>query len=82
MDGNWIDLPPEQWINNAEYQQMSEIVVNMAVVNDAAERGVKDIQEYANAAMDGSCREQIILVSNAHREKIPKFLKNEMKKNL
>ena len=37
---------------------MSEMVINMAVANDAAERGVKDIQDYANVAMDGSSSSQ------------------------
>ena len=40
-------------------------VQNIAIVNDAVERDVKDIQDYANAAMDRSCMERMILVSNS-----------------
>ena len=61
---------------------MMLVVENLAVVNDAAERGVKDIQDYANAARDGSSHERIILMSNSHRIKLPKFLKNEMKEHM
>ncbi len=81
-DGDWLNIPPQQWDENQEFKQMSDIVRNLAVVNDAAERGVKDIQDYANAAMDGTCRERIVLVSNSHHVKIPQFLKNEMEENL
>lgn len=78
----WLSTPPNQWETNQEYKEMLEIVNNLAVVNDAAERGVKDIQDYANAARDGSSRERIVLVSNSHRIKLPNFLKNEMEENL
>ena len=61
---------------------MSNIFNNLSVVNDAAERGVKDIQDYANAARDGSCREQMVLVSNMHRIRLPNFLKNEMEEKM
>ena len=58
-----------------------KIVNRIVVVNDAAERGIKDIQEYANAAGDSEDRGNIVLVSNSHRVKIPVFSKNEMEEN-
>ena len=61
---------------------MSNIFNNLSVVNDAAEIRVKDIQDYANAARDGSCREQMVLVSNMHRIRLPNFLKNEMQEKM
>ena len=33
---------------------MQSVVMNIAVVNDAAERSVKDVQDFTNAAKDGS----------------------------
>ena len=82
MDGDWLASPPHLWEDNDQYQDMSHVVTKLAVVNDAAERGVEDIQDYQNAARDGTCRERIVLVSNSHRLKIPKFLKNEMEENM
>ena len=82
MDGAWLQLPPVEWTRDADYQQMSAILSDLAVVNDAAERCVRDIQEYANAANDGNQRGNIILVSTSHRVRIPTFLKNEMEENL
>lgn len=81
-EGDWLHLPPDQWDQSQEFKLMANIVRNIAVVNDAAERGIKDIQEYANAAQDGSCRERIVLVTSSHRRKLPSFLKNEMEENM
>lgn len=79
---DWLDLPAGQWEGNPGYHQMATIVSNIAVVNDAAERGVKDVQDFANTAMDDAHRGRIILVSNSHRAKLPEFLKNEMEENM
>ena len=82
MTGDWLALPPAQWHTIAEFRSMQDILNNISVVNDAAERGIKDITDYANAARDGTCRERIVLVSNSHRMKIPSFMKNEMNEKL
>ncbi len=74
---NWLALPPDMWNTDEDCLQMESIVNGITVVNDAAERGVKDVQDYANAARDGDHRGQIVLVSSSHRLKIPNFLKND-----
>ena len=61
---------------------MSAVIRDLAVVNDTAERCIKDIQDYANAANGGDHRGNIILVSASHGIKIPSFLKYEMEENL
>ena len=81
-ESDWLTLPPQQWQGNAHFQTMAMVVKNMNVVNDAAERGIKDVTEYANFARDGTYRDEIIIVSNSHRCRIPEFLKNEMEENL
>ena len=70
--------PPDEWEANQEYQVMLLVMEKLAVVNDAAERGVTHtcIQDHAKAARDGSIREGIVLVSNSHCIKFPKFLSN------
>ena len=52
---------------------MAAILADVANLNDAAGRGVKEMQDYANVARDGGHRGQIVL---------PKFLKNELEENL
>ena len=71
-------VPLDQWEVDDDYQEMAKIIERLAVVNDTAERSVKDIEDYANAAHDGEKRGNIILVANSHRIKLPEFLKNEM----
>ena len=69
-------------ILNGDYMEMVKVVNDLAVVNDTAERGVKDIEDYANQATDGVKRENTTLVSNSHRSKLPDFKKNEMEKRI
>ena len=74
-------MPVRLW-DTDEYVSMRETLSPLEVVNDTAERGVKDIQEYANAARDNGQTGRIILVSNSHIVKLREFLKNEMKYNI
>ena len=59
---------------------MAKVVTQLAVVNDAAERGVKDCIEYADAAQDGTLRGRIIAVASSHRAAAPSLLKHELEK--
>ena len=45
---------------------MAKIINEIAVVNDTAERGVKDIEDYVNQAEDSDKRQSMVLVSNSH----------------
>ena len=81
-NGSWLNEPPAEWNLNEEYVDMKSIISSLSVVNDTAERGIKDIEDYANSAKDGQERDQIILVSNSHRCKVKDFLKNEMENDI
>ena len=61
---------------------MFRVMTDLAVVNDTAERGVKDIDDFGNAAHDGEERGKLILVANSHSHRLPQFLKNEMEQNI
>ena len=61
---------------------MKSIISSLSVVNDTAERGIRDIEDYANSAKGGQERDRIILVSNSHRCKVKDFLKNEMENDI
>ena len=82
IDPGWLALPPPQWITDERYRQMAQVMKSLSVVNDTAERCVKNVQDFANAARDGQHRGRIILVANDHRVKIPTFLKNTMEENM
>ena len=78
----WLHLPVAEWEANEEFRMMEKVVGDLTVVNDTAERAVKDVEDFANAAHDGEKRGKIILVANSHRFKLPEFLKNEMENNI
>ena len=75
-------MPTEEWERDEGYNEMAKIMTDIAVVNDTAKRGVKDIEEYVNSAMDGAQCGRIILVAKSHRFRLPQFLKNEMENNI
>ena len=80
-DNGWLALPPAAWQGDPCYIQMASVVLNLSVVNDTADRCVKDVQDFANTARDGEYHDRIVLVSNSHWIKMPNFLKNEMENN-
>ena len=45
------------WESDAEYIRMNACLRDLKVVNDLAERCIKDIQEYADLAKDSQYRE-------------------------
>ena len=80
--GDWLYQPTSDWENFVEYMEMAKVITELAVVNDTAERGVKDVEDYANIAKDSDKRQKMVLVSNSHRSKISSFMKNEMEEKM
>ena len=56
-DGAWLHTPANQWAVDQDFTRMLKTVQYIEVVNDAAERGVKDVEDYANKAKDGNYRD-------------------------
>ena len=51
--GSWLLLPIRLWDTGNEYDSMRETLSPLELINDTAARGVRDIQQYVNAARDG-----------------------------
>ena len=66
-NGNWLGRDVNEWETDIEYQRIRKFLMDLKVVNDLAERCVKDIQEYADVAQDSQYREDILLVPTDHR---------------
>ena len=47
--GDWLNNAVENWKNDEEYKRMQFLLHDLKVVNDLAERCVKDIKDYVNA---------------------------------
>ena len=80
-DGSWLETPVENWQMDQDYVRMKERVDKIDVINDPAERVVKDIQEYVLLTNDTVYRDDIITVSRAERRKLGKARKLDMNKN-
>ena len=49
-NGEFLNKPPSAWASDEEYVAAKEIIDNLLVVNDAAERGVKLCHDFLNSA--------------------------------
>ncbi len=76
--GDWLQQPVRSWNDDAEYKRMGEFLKDLSVVNDSAERCVKDITEYAVMARDSAHREDILLVVNDHRFVFPELRRDAL----
>ena len=65
--GTWLTSDIMDWNTDEEYRSMVTILKDLKVVNDLAERCVKDIQEYADLTKDSGHRDNILLVVSDHR---------------
>ena len=66
-DGHWLQKNVEDWEDDGEYMRMKNCLRDLKVVNDLAERCIKDIQEYTNLAKDSQYQEDILIVATDHR---------------
>ena len=49
-----------------EFKFMQNLLFDLKVVNDLAERCVKDVEDFANASKDPEHRDNVILVATDH----------------
>jgi hypothetical protein len=68
IGSDWLQLPVDDWEDDEEFTRARDYVKGLSVVNDAAERCIKSITDYAAATQDSVYREDILLVGNSHRE--------------
>ncbi|KAG0713600.1 hypothetical protein GWK47_015866 [Chionoecetes opilio] len=72
LDEAFLDLPPDSWQMDEGFQRSSQIVRNLAVVNDHAERGVALIQEFNGSLTKDEEQLQFLLqVVADHRKAFP-----------
>ena len=65
--GNWLQKNVNDWEDDAEYMRMKNCLQDLKVVNDLAERCIKDILDYADLAKDSQYQEDIVIVATDHR---------------
>ncbi len=77
-EGEWLYEDPAIWSDYEEYQQCKAICDDLAVVNDAAERAVKDVQDCAQMSRDPQHRDTVILVRSDHRGRVANLRKGNL----
>ena len=78
-EGQWLTLPVHMWRSNQNYNDMQEKIKSMTVVNDPAERVVKDMQDFVSLTTDEERRDAIITIARRQRQKFGKCRKMDMK---
>ena len=67
---HWLTLSPTQWNQFESFLYMRSFIEDMQVVNDAAERAVKAVGEFAHMTRRAVDRDEVVLVANDHRGRI------------
>ena len=67
VGSNWLRQPVRAWSIDLEYVRVGDFLNQLQVVNDSAERCIKDITEYRDRTKDSEYREDILLVVNDFR---------------
>ncbi|KAL4135148.1 hypothetical protein QTP88_006791 [Uroleucon formosanum] len=61
IDMHFLNDEPDEWINNTSYNDRANTVAHINVVNDTAERGVKQIEEYNSILTKDEEQKQYLL---------------------
>ena len=79
---NFLQLDPEAWENDEDYKAGLEIVQNLKIVNNTAERGVKLMSDYNEILTTNEDNKQYILqVLEEYRQFYPDTKKSSLIKD-
>ncbi|KAG0725522.1 hypothetical protein GWK47_038490 [Chionoecetes opilio] len=78
IPATWLLTEPATWPLSPAYQELKDLTRDMKVVNDSAERAVKDVQEYANMTRDAGHIDDVILVGIDHRCRLSHLRKADL----
>lgn len=78
----WMLLPPNMWHLLTPFKEFSSFTRTLPVVNDAAERNVKLVQEFVTASHDENLKQALLLAVDVKRKGgRPKENQTKRKKN-
>jgi hypothetical protein len=78
LDKTWLLTDAATWILCGAYLEHRDLVRDLKVVNDCAERAVKDVQKYANMTRDVAHIDDVILVGTDHWCRISNLRKADL----
>lgn len=65
---NWMRHDPQNWLLSEAFRRFQDMITSLEVVNDCAERSIKDVTQYINYSKDPNRRDQVMMVVNHHRQ--------------
>ena len=68
-------------LDHPSYQYLRNFCKDLQVVNDPAERAVKDVQDFAQMSRGPRDRDNVILVANGHFGRVARFRKGNLSSN-
>ena len=71
-NGEWVLTPSNTWNQYKEYKQMKARLEKMNVVNDPAERVVKDIQDFVKTTNGQEHQDHVIRIGQKQRKSFGK----------
>ena len=71
----WLHSSIQNWEYSSDYRKFKDFIKNIDVVNDRAERGVKLIQEYIGSAHCESDLQDLLLVVDNQKSRLPNLNK-------
>ena len=74
----WLGDDLDTWHDNDDYIRCQLLCLDMEVVNDAAERALKDVTDTAQLTRDPAHRDTIIIVRSDHRGRVANLRKNNL----
>ena len=70
INTDWMQHPPSEWSDLPAFNTFNDTVRMLKVVNDCAERSVKDVTEFINYGKDPYRLDRVMMVVNHHRQLI------------
>ena len=68
LSTDWMQNPPSDWPGSPHYRVFKDLVDSLHVVNDCAERSVKDVTEFINYAKEPARLDRVMMVVNHHHQ--------------
>lgn len=76
---DFFEVDPSEWEDNEDYQTANDFCQNLFVVNDAAERGVKFMNDYNRILTRDEEELQLVFqVVDSYRKKFPSHKKSAL----
>ena len=66
-NGAWLQKDVDEWDADEEHVRIKDWLRDLKVVNDLAERCIKDFQEYADLEKESQYQEDVLVVAKDHR---------------